>query len=219
MSLSDPVYPHDGREMVNCGPGNPVVLSDGSVLVAYDDRAETWSNPVVLSEQRLSETETPEFSAFVPCIAVNNTGLVAVSWYDRRNLPPVTSTGPDANGILHTTWDGWNTRLRVSLDGGLSWQPSVQINQEQGVGNVHVGHTAGLTVDHERRNGLYSSGFRFRQTIFLLPQMNNFDFVSDGVEGAGDRLFGGNADGASCVIKVAWVFIACFSRFRTDCDC
>ncbi len=34
LSLSDPVYPHDGREMVNCGPGNPVVLSDGSVLVA-----------------------------------------------------------------------------------------------------------------------------------------------------------------------------------------
>ncbi len=116
-----------------------------------DDRAETWSNPVVLSEQRLAENETPEFAAFVPCISVNNTGLVAVSWYDRRDLPPVTSTGPDANGILHTTWDGWNTRLRVSLDGGLSWQPSVQVNQEQGVGNVHVGHTAGLTAAADGR--------------------------------------------------------------------
>jgi hypothetical protein len=47
-----------------------------------------------------------------PTVAVNRDGVVAVQWYDRRDF---------ANNI------GWNIRMRVSLDGGETWSPSVQV--------------------------------------------------------------------------------------------
>ncbi len=100
------------------------------LLSASGDRGRTWTAPVVLSEQAADE----ESLAFMPCVAVNKDGTVAVSWYDRRGIARSSA--------------GQNVRLRVSLDGGATWLPSVQVNDQPGRSPFHaLGDTAGLAAD------------------------------------------------------------------------
>jgi hypothetical protein len=247
-TLSQPVSPHLGRQMVSCRPANPVVFPDGMLLVAYQDRylkrrihtwprpaiytansfdggqtfeesslvnakwwhdriassehspvgaefpalavdfasrkfngsvycvwsdgsgddgtkiffsashnrGREWSDAIVVSEQpMLDEKGKDDYVSFVPTVAVNNDGVVAVGWYDRRNLPATkrkASEGADVPaGAFNLLRDGWNFRVRLSLDGGRSWLPSVQVNESSGQGNVFVGHTAGLVADAKGR--------------------------------------------------------------------
>ena len=111
------------------------------------DYGETWSVPVVISEQPMdAKGVSPEYMSFKPSIAVSSTGVVAVSWYDRRGMPAPTRSPTATRDVYQKKADGWNVHLRLSLDGGTTWLPSVQINEEQGVGPVRVGHAAGLTA-------------------------------------------------------------------------
>jgi hypothetical protein len=102
------------------------------------DRGKTWSAPVKLSEQPEPEDPARDYIAYIPCVAVNNDGIVAVTWYDRRELQ-----GRGSDGSLK----GWNLRVRVSLDGGATWPPSVQVTSRPSIGKVAGGHTAGLAAD------------------------------------------------------------------------
>jgi hypothetical protein len=107
----------------------------GILFAASADKGATFSQPVLLSEQ----PDTAGHHAFVPSLAVNAAGTVAVTWYDTRASAP---------GQL-----GWDVRLRASADGGKTWGPSVPVTEEatllkktrtyQG----QVGHTAGLAAD------------------------------------------------------------------------
>jgi hypothetical protein len=117
-----------------------------------DERGGSWSQPVALSEQSLAESGDQTYLSWVPSISVNKNGVVAVSWYDRRGLPR-TRTEPlqDGNGLMRTVSEGWNVRLRVSTDGGVTWQPSVMLNEQPGQGRIHVGHTAGLAAAPDGR--------------------------------------------------------------------
>jgi hypothetical protein len=98
-----------------------------------------------------------EYITFMPSIAVNKEGLVAVNWYDRRGLPKsrLVPTEIDLGGRKVTAFNleanGWNVRLRASLDGGATWLPSVQVNEEPGQGKIEVGHTAGLAASADGR--------------------------------------------------------------------
>jgi len=246
-SLSTAAFHHEGRQMVHCQPANPVIFSDGTLFLAYQDRylkrhiintwprpaiytlkstdgglsfeqatdvntkwwhdsiassaslpaggglprlavapnsqhstgrlycvwsdgygddgsriffssssdvGKTWSPAVVLSEQPMTDGTEDGYVSFVPSIAVNKDGVVAVSWYDRRGLPKTRREplDPDAPaGAFNFIRDGWNYRVRVSLDGGGSWLPSVQVNESPGRGGVFVGHTAGLVADVQGR--------------------------------------------------------------------
>jgi hypothetical protein len=73
---------------------------------------------------------------------VNDEGIVAVSWYDRRGLPASDVT---------LDFAGWNVRARLSVDGGATWLPSVQLNARQSQGKFEVGHTAGLSAAADGR--------------------------------------------------------------------
>jgi len=116
------------------------------------DRGRSWSQPVTLSEQPLTESGDQSYSSWMPTISVNKNGVVAVSWYDRRGLPGTrTEPLPDGNGLMRTVSEGWNVRLRVSTDGGATWQPSVELNEQPGQGGIHVGHTAGLAAAPDGR--------------------------------------------------------------------
>ena len=113
---------------------------------------------MVISEQPMEADVEAGYAAFVPSIAVNKDGVVAVSWYDRRGLPqsqrvPLeVTTGPYAGmNVTHRVTDGWNVRLRVSLDGGATWLPSVQLNEQPSRGEVEIGHTAGLAAAADGR--------------------------------------------------------------------
>jgi hypothetical protein len=102
------------------------------------DRGKTWSAPVNLSEQTEAEDPARDYLAYIPCVAVNRAGVVAVTWYDRRGLTPAAEGG---------AMTGWNVRMRVSLDGGATWAPSVQVTSQPSTGELTGGHTAGLTAD------------------------------------------------------------------------
>jgi hypothetical protein len=96
------------------------------------DGGASWSTPVIVSEQPAGVNAAPDYAADVPAVAVNRDGVVAVSWYDRRGLPGHV-VGP--GGVIPPA-PGYNARLRVSLDGGETWQPSVQLNSVAMRGNV-----------------------------------------------------------------------------------
>ncbi len=102
------------------------------------DRGKTWSAPVNLSEQPDTDDLAQDYLAYIPCIAVNKAGVVAVTWYDRRGLP-----GPASDGSMR----GWNVRMRVSQDSGATWSPSVQVTSQPSSGKLTGWHTGGLTAD------------------------------------------------------------------------
>ncbi len=110
------------------------------------DGGKTWSLPVPIADQEMKQEEHG-FDAVLPCVAVNKAGVVAVTWYDTRGLK---------------NRKGWNVRLRASLDGGVTWQPSVRVSsvtsdfngklvpgttQAKDEGNDLAGHTSGLVAD------------------------------------------------------------------------
>jgi hypothetical protein len=102
------------------------------------DRGRTWTAPLVLSEQPTGGPREKDYRAFMPSIAVNKHGTVAVSWYDRRSQPPDPGLPPT----------GYNVRMRVSLDGGGSWSPSVQLNEKMCPTSFgSLGDTAGIAAD------------------------------------------------------------------------
>ena len=119
-------------------------------LSSSDNRGKTWSRPISLGEQPLMESTT--FITTRPAIAVNRDGVVAVVWYDRRGLPPAELVpNAEQENIFNYRIEGWNVRVRLSLDGGLTWQPSTQLNTSSGTGAFFVGHTLGLSAAADGR--------------------------------------------------------------------
>lgn len=112
------------------------------------DDGGTWTKPVVISEQPMEAGTEHEYMSFKPSVAVNKDGVVAVSWYDRRGMPKSrrlpSKHHPDA---FVTEANGWHLRLRASVDGGMTWLPSVQVSEAPGEGPVEVGHAAGIAAD------------------------------------------------------------------------
>lgn len=111
------------------------------ILFAYsNDKGKSWTGPIILSEQPADGGSG--YSAHMPEVAVNKDGFVAVSWYDRRGLPDVKGKRVPQYG------EGCNIRLRLSFDGGDTWQPSVQLNEKPIRAMVHdLRDHCGLTAD------------------------------------------------------------------------
>ena len=117
------------------------------------DYGLTWTQPIVLSEQSMTrDGQTGEYMSFKPSIAVNRSGVIAVSWYDRRGLaPPSRQPIPGRKDRFKLVTDSWNVRVRVSQDGGATWLPSVRMNEKPGRGLADVGHSAGITAGADGR--------------------------------------------------------------------
>ena len=138
------------------------VWSDGNdpgsarvFFCASPDGGATWGRPVVISEQPMDADPEAVYATWMPSIAVNKDGVVAVSWYDRRGLPKprMVPTEVKFQGRLvpKRVTHGWNVRLRVSLDGGATWLPSVQLSEQPSQRELQVGHTAGLAAAADGR--------------------------------------------------------------------
>jgi hypothetical protein len=85
------------------------------IRLAYSpDKGKRWSKSSVIDDipGPMVAKNGPE--NFLPTVAVNKNGVVAVTWYDRRENP---------DGL------GWYLRVRASLDGGETWLPSVRVSQ------------------------------------------------------------------------------------------
>jgi hypothetical protein len=113
---------------------------DGESRILFSlskDKGQSWTEPQLLSEQPAAAEQ--DYASYLPAVAVSKDGVVAVSWYDRRGLP---------RGKRGEFPPGWNVRLRVSPDGGETWQPSVQVNEKTGKAPYNqVRDTAGLAAD------------------------------------------------------------------------
>jgi hypothetical protein len=111
------------------------------ILFAHsNDKGRSWIGPTILSEQPADGSSG--YGAHMPELAVNQDGVVAVSWYDRRGLPDVKGNRDPQYGA------GCNVRVRLSLDGGTTWQPSVRVNEKPIRATVwELRDNAGLTAD------------------------------------------------------------------------
>ena len=94
------------------------------------DHGRTWAPPTAIDEN-----PTRGVNNFMPAVAVNNRGIVGVSWYDRRDAP---------DNI------GYSVRFAASLDGGKTWLPSVKVSTaahtDRGDTRKNSGDTAGLAA-------------------------------------------------------------------------
>jgi hypothetical protein len=91
----------------------------GAIRFAYSaDQGKTWRRSQIIDDipGPIDRKSGPE--NFQPAIAVNKSGVVMVTWYDRRDNP---------DGL------GWYLRARASLDGGETWLPSVRVSAEPNV--------------------------------------------------------------------------------------
>jgi len=83
------------------------------VLLSYSaDSGKTWSTPRVVSDDGAGSTDERPLDSVNPAVAVNDSGVVAVLWYDRRDNPDF----------------GYWPRLAASLDGGETWTASVRVS-------------------------------------------------------------------------------------------
>ncbi|HLY16107.1 MAG TPA: hypothetical protein VKR61_02730 [Bryobacteraceae bacterium] len=98
-----------------------------------------WSAPRVVSDDAASLPAEFMPNNFMPVVAVNRSGVVGLSWYDRRDNPDDL---------------GYQVRFSASLDGGATWLPSVRVSTHGNLVNAaehdtryNGGDTAGLTAD------------------------------------------------------------------------
>jgi hypothetical protein len=84
------------------------------ILLTYSsDKGSTWSSPIVVNDDQpfLDGRKGPD--DFMGTVAVNQAGIVGVTWYDRRE---------SANNL------DWSVRFAASLNGGQSFSPSLKIS-------------------------------------------------------------------------------------------
>lgn len=83
------------------------------LFASSSDKGQTWSRPVVINDEVPSDDPAIAPNHLMPVVAVNNAGVLGISWYDRRD-------NPDNHG--------WWVRFRASLDGGETFLPSVRVS-------------------------------------------------------------------------------------------
>jgi hypothetical protein len=123
---------------------------DTNIFVRFsDDDGATWSNAVRTND------DTGTNSQFLPRIALDQTtGYLAVSWYDCRNDLGTGGAG-DTDGLPDDETQFWAT---VSIDGGLSFVPDVQISA--GTSSANAAWT-GSNQDYGDYTGLDFYGGKF----------------------------------------------------------
>jgi hypothetical protein len=84
------------------------------IRFAYSmDKGKTWSSPITVSDDRSPPERGRGPDHLVPSIGVNKAGAVFVAWYDRRESTDNMS---------------WKIRAAASLDGGVTFTPSVLVS-------------------------------------------------------------------------------------------
>jgi hypothetical protein len=95
-----------------------VVFSDGAygrcqILLSWSDDGTRWSRPLPVDDPAIPAEEGRGPDAFFPEVAVNNRGVVGITWYDRREDP------------LNRAF---RQRFTASADGGASVLRSVAVS-------------------------------------------------------------------------------------------
>lgn len=117
------------------------------VVIAWsDDRGTSWSDPKPVAPHGMQGAEQ-----FQPAIAVNNDGVLGVTWYDTRDAP----SGEFA----------FHEYFAASVDGGETFSEphrvSSALSRPMGSGNLLPSPTAFSGPDGELRVGLLSAASRW----------------------------------------------------------
>jgi hypothetical protein len=78
------------------------------------DKGLTWSPPLVINDDQSPADRERGRHHMLPAVAVNSSGVVGVSWYDRRNAAEETRQ--------------WAARFAYSLDGGETFSRSTRVS-------------------------------------------------------------------------------------------
>lgn len=90
-----------------------VVLGTVQIMFSYSsDKGQTWSTPVQVKSNQIKATTTND--DFMPVVAVNNSGVIGVTWYDRDES---------------TNRLDWRPRFTASVDGGETFLPAVWVSE------------------------------------------------------------------------------------------
>lgn len=82
------------------------------ILSSYStDMGKTWSKPHTIGNE---PTPTQSENRVMPALAVNKSGVVGCSWYERSDSVEDTS---------------YSVRFSASLDGGETWLPSIRVSE------------------------------------------------------------------------------------------
>jgi hypothetical protein len=129
-------------------------------LLSYSaDKGKTWSKPIVVNDDRSFTDMDKKRDHILPAVTVNKNGVVAVTWYDRRE---------SADNL------GWKIRVAASFDGGETFTKSVVVSSDaqaytsstqwpvQGRGGIDSASSSlnmGLSLDLFFESGGHTTGF------------------------------------------------------------
>ncbi len=163
--------------------------------VRSTDGGASWSSPALLAPSATGHQ-------FYPFLAASS-GRISAIWYDSRNDPQYSATRPPCNSATGQTSACLNVRYADSLDGGLSWSPSVQVtdvptnlNYEQFGGRLVPFFGDYITV--AAQNGTIGATWTDQRNTVGAPDPGG---DNDGADVSGDPEAGGACTSA---------FTACF---------
>jgi hypothetical protein len=84
------------------------------VVASSSDKGDTWSAPITINDDQSPEQKKLGRDHLLPAVAVSPSGVVGVSWSDRRD-----AADPGRQ---------WTARFAASLDGGETFTPSVALS-------------------------------------------------------------------------------------------
>lgn len=82
-------------------------------LIWSADKGKTWSEPIGVNDNLPASGKGPRDFRMTPVVAVNQEGIIGVTWYDRRDDP---------------TRRCWNYYMAFSLDGGQTFEKNIRIS-------------------------------------------------------------------------------------------
>lgn len=142
------------------------------ILLSYSsDKGKSWSPPTIINDDRVALDPAKGPDNITPNVAVNNSGVVGVSWYDRR----------DAADNL-----GWTVRFRASTDGGDTWTSSVKVSDTPTVfgknesWNATGGSTSAVGDTGKSGGKVYSLAARVENFHFSPGHLSGLAAAADG---------------------------------------
>jgi hypothetical protein len=132
------------------------------LMASSNDGGKSWSKPMFVNDDRPRANPEDGPNNFMAAVAVNNKGVVGVSWYDRREFSNDTD---------------YSLRFAASHDGGMSFGSSVKVSSAS---RIHTANERYAIYAYTEGGGHFSARRRGGSIKTLLgPNYASFFFPGD----------------------------------------